>query len=102
MNERQVSECIRDASRHRWPIKAVLLAKGGWVSARSILIEDAFTNRHIPVEPTVWKILLFSDDDVLVNTIYVESETIVGISVNRSTPHANTDGYPPHIADGGY
>jgi hypothetical protein len=61
----------------RGRIQAVLLSRGGWVTAQGGMSIDAV----FPDEPTLWAIRLFDADGELYSSIFVQAEAIIGISI---------------------
>lgn len=76
MTDAQIEKVLAQSK----PIAAVLLARGGWMRAQTIQVRTAF-----PAEEgsaAVWCIELATEDDAQPwHAVYLEAETIVGISV---------------------
>lgn len=64
-------------------IAAVLLARGGWLRSPSIHVRVAFAADA--TSPAVWAVELMTDDTPW-HSVYLEAETIVGISVVSYDP----------------
>jgi hypothetical protein len=73
MTDQQVNDILSEG----FPIAAVLLVRGGWLSsAESVEVRVAF-----PADakgPALWKVLLADS-----HAVYIEASSIIGISVER-------------------
>lgn len=70
------------------PVAAVLLARGGWLKADTVQLSQAFAaepDHPKGYQPAVWKVELFGPDgDAPWHAVFVEAESVVGVSLVRT------------------
>jgi hypothetical protein len=71
-----------------FPVAAVLLNRGGWLSGSSIDILCRFPAEPDKALDALWEIDVYTEDDKKLHSVYVKAESIVGISCRRSPPDA--------------
>jgi len=64
----------------RHPVVAVLLNRGGWVSAAQVMLGVAFPADDTPA---LWFIDTANVEGDVLHRVYVEASSVVGISCNR-------------------
>jgi hypothetical protein len=62
------------------PIVAVLMNRGGWISAFQVMLGVAFPADDTPA---LWFIDTANEGGDVLHRVYVEAQSIVGISCNR-------------------
>ena len=83
MTDEQIGKTLSEASAKGWPIRAVLLTKGGWVNAEEInLTQGQFS---------LWKLSRFNENGVHLDSLYLEAATIIGIAIARRTHGQTTE-----------
>lgn len=82
MTDEQIRNTISEAHIKGWPIRAVLLAKGGWVNAEEI---------DLTAVHGMWKLSRFNENGVHLDSLYLEAATIIGIAIQRHSHGKTTE-----------
>ena len=85
MNDRDVQKVLTEG----YPIAAILLSRGGWLSGSTITLEARFEADLDKGLDALWMINVSTQDDTQLHSIYVKAETIIGISCRRSQANAD-------------
>jgi hypothetical protein len=80
MTDREVERILAEDR----PVAAVLLSRGGWLRS----LDDLVITCRFPADdkgPALWQIDLMDASESAYYRVFVQAETIVGISVHRSS-----------------
>ena len=85
MKDTDVERIIREG----FPVVAVLMARGGWLSGSSVEVSCRFEPDYDTGLDALWQLDIRTEDDSVWHTVYTKAESIVGISCRRSLPNAD-------------
>jgi hypothetical protein len=74
-----------------FPVVAVLMARGGWLSGTSIFVGARFEADPEKGLDALWQLDIYSQDGTVLHSVYTKAESIVGISCKRSLPNADQE-----------